>query len=52
MPQTISSAFERLHIAENGRRRVRTKLRTPEPEEQSAAVLAIAGYKHDLGIAQ
>ncbi|MGP3686232.1 phage terminase small subunit [Streptomyces sp. IBSNAI002] len=50
MLQTIYSAFERLLVAEGDRRRVRVELHEPEPEEQSAAVLAIADYKKDLGL--
>ncbi|MFD8257746.1 hypothetical protein ACFV19_02115 [Streptomyces griseoluteus] len=52
MLQTIYSAFERLLVAEGDRRRVRIELHEPEPEEQSAAVLAIADYKKDLGLAE
>lgn len=51
MLQTIYGAFERLLVAEGDRRRVRIELHEPEPEEQSAAVLAIADYKKDLGLA-
>ncbi|WP_372407220.1 hypothetical protein [Streptomyces luteireticuli] len=50
MLQTIYSAFERLLVAEGDRRRVRIELHEPEAEEQSAAVLAIADYKRDLGL--
>ncbi|WP_371671237.1 hypothetical protein OG985_28620 [Streptomyces sp. NBC_00289] len=50
MLQTIYSAFERLLVAEGDRRRVRIELHEPVPEEQSAAVLAIADYKKDLGL--
>ncbi|MFE4635066.1 hypothetical protein ACFRJ1_17050 [Streptomyces sp. NPDC056773] len=52
MLQTIYSAFERLLVAEGDRRRVRIELHEPEPEVQSAAVLAIADYKKDLGLAE
>ncbi|MFF7254802.1 phage terminase small subunit [Streptomyces microflavus] len=52
MLQTIYSAFERLLVAEGDRRRVRIELHEPEPEVQSAAVLAIADYKQDLGLAE
>ncbi|WP_443058365.1 phage terminase small subunit [Streptomyces sp. NBC_00442] len=52
MLQTIYSAFERLLVTEGDRRRVRIELHEPEPEEQSAAVLAIADYKKDLGLAE
>ncbi|MFI5763885.1 hypothetical protein ACIA8F_23470 [Streptomyces sp. NPDC051563] len=51
MLQTIYSAFERLLVAEGDRRRVRVELHEPEPEVQSAAVLAIADYRQDLGLA-
>ena len=49
MLQTIYAAFERLLVSEGDRRRVRIELHEPEPEEQSAAVLAIADYKKELG---
>lgn len=52
MLQTIYSASERLLVAEGDWRRVRIELHEPEPEEQSAAVLAIADYKKDLGLAE
>ncbi|MEV0437772.1 hypothetical protein AB0I84_00850 [Streptomyces spectabilis] len=52
MLQTIYSTFERLLVTEGDRRRVRIELHEPEPEEQSAAVLAIADYKKDLGLAE
>ncbi|MFG3223270.1 hypothetical protein ACGF07_00595 [Kitasatospora sp. NPDC048194] len=52
MLQTIYSAFERLLVSEGDRRRVRIELHEPEPEVQSAAVLAIADYKKDLGLAE
>ncbi|MFF4692170.1 hypothetical protein [Streptomyces sp. NPDC001307] len=52
MLQTIYSAFERLLVAEGDRRRVRIELHEPEAEEQSAAVLAIADYKKELGLAE
>ncbi|WP_455583896.1 phage terminase small subunit [Kitasatospora aureofaciens] len=52
MLQTIYSAFERLLVAEGDRRRVRIELHEPEPEVQSAAVLAIADYKKELGLAE
>ncbi|MET9542486.1 hypothetical protein ABZY16_34150 [Streptomyces sp. NPDC006553] len=47
---TIYSTFERLLVAEGDRRRVRIELHEPQPEEQSAAVLAIADYKKELGL--
>ncbi|MEU9044114.1 hypothetical protein AB0D63_20905 [Kitasatospora sp. NPDC048343] len=52
MLQTIYSAFERLLVSEGDRRRVRIELHEPEPDVQSAAVLAIADYKKDLGLAE
>ncbi|AFU61987.1 hypothetical protein SEA_BROPLEASE_5 [Streptomyces phage BroPlease] len=52
MLQTIYSAFERLLVAEGDRRRVRIELNEPEDEQDSAAVLAIADYKRDLGLAE
>ncbi len=52
MLQTIYSAFERLLVTEGDRRRVRIELHEPEPEEQSAAVLAIADYRKELGLAE
>jgi hypothetical protein len=50
MLQTIYSAMERLLVAEGDRRRVRIELHEPEPEVESAAVLAIADYKADLDV--
>jgi hypothetical protein len=50
MLQTNHSVFERLLVAEGDRRRVCIELHEPEPEEQSAAALAIAAYKQDLGV--
>ncbi|MEU0120642.1 MULTISPECIES: hypothetical protein [Streptomyces] len=52
MLQTIYSAFERLLVAEGDRRRVRIELSEPEDEQDSAAVVAIADYKKELGLAQ
>ncbi|MFI2673889.1 hypothetical protein ACH5AU_30775 [Streptomyces albidoflavus] len=52
MLQTIYSAFERLLVAEGDRRRVRVELNEPEGEHDSAAVLAIADYKRDLGVVE
>lgn len=51
MLQTIYSAFERLLVTEGDRRRVRIELHEPEPEQDEAAVLAIADYQRDLGLA-
>lgn len=50
MLQTIYSAFERLLVAEGDRRRVRIELTEPVPEQDSAAVVAIADYKKVLGV--
>ncbi|MEU9057847.1 hypothetical protein AB0D13_02840 [Streptomyces sp. NPDC048430] len=52
MLQTIYAAFERLLVAEGDRRRVRIELSEPEDEQDSAAVVAIADYKKELGLAQ
>lgn len=50
MLQSIYSAMERLLVAEGDRRRVRIELHAPEQQTESAAVLAIADYKNDLGV--
>lgn len=50
MLQSIYSAMERLLVAEGDRRRVRIELHEPEKDAQSAAVLAIADYKAQLGV--
>lgn len=50
MAKAIYSAMERLLVTEGDRRRVRLELHQPEPEQQSAAVLAIADYQKDLGV--
>jgi len=50
MLQTIYTAMERLLVTEGDRRRVRIELSAPEPEAESAAVLAIADYRADLGL--
>jgi hypothetical protein len=52
MLQTIYSAFERLLVAEGDRRRVRIELQEPVDETDTAAVVAIADYKKDLGLAE
>jgi hypothetical protein len=52
MLQTIYSAMERLLVTEGDRRRVRIELHEPEDDSEPAAVLAIADYKRDLGVAQ
>jgi hypothetical protein len=50
MLQSIYSAMERLLVTEGDRRRVRIELTAPEPVAESAAVLAIADYRADLGL--
>lgn len=50
MLQTIYSSFERLLVAEGDRRRVRIELTELTPEQDSAAVVAIADYKKELGL--
>ncbi|UFD97943.1 minor tail protein [Streptomyces phage Pablito] len=50
MAQTLYSALGNLLVTEGDRRRVRIELQEPEPETTSAAVLAIADYKQDLGV--
>ncbi|WJN62623.1 terminase small subunit [Streptomyces phage phiScoe10] len=52
MLQTIYSAFERLLVAEGDRRRVRIELHEPEVEGDTAAVVAIADYRQELGLAE
>ncbi|AFV51325.1 hypothetical protein FDG66_gp05 [Streptomyces phage phiCAM] len=52
MLQTIYSAFERLLVAEGDRRRVRIELHEPEDEGDTAAVVAIADYRQELGLAE
>lgn len=48
MLQTIMSTMTSLLLTEGERRRVRIELQKPEPEKQSAAVLAIADYQRGL----
>ena len=48
MLQSIYSALERLLVTEADRRRVRIELTAPEPEEDGAAVLAIAEDRAEL----
>jgi len=50
MLQTIYSALERLLVTEGDRRRAGIELNQPEDEGESAAVLAIADYKKELGL--
>jgi hypothetical protein len=52
MLQTIYSSFERLLVAEGDRRRVRIELHEPEDEGDTAAVVAIADYRQELGLAE
>lgn len=48
--QTIYSAFERLLVTEGDRRRARIELTEPAPEQNSAAIVAIADYRSELGL--
>lgn len=48
MLQTIYSAMERLLVTEGDRRRVRIELAEPVPEQDPAAVIAIADYQAGL----
>lgn len=50
MLQTIYSTMTELLVSEGARRRVRIELHEPEPEEDDAAVLALADYRSDLGM--
>jgi hypothetical protein len=50
MAQTLYSALGNLLVTEGDRRRVRIELQEPEEETTSAAVLAIADYKQELGV--
>lgn len=51
MLQAIYSAMSNLLVTEGDRRRVRIELEEPTPDETPAAVLAIADYKNQLGLA-
>jgi len=51
MLQSIYSAMERLLVTEADRRRVRIELHEPEDQGEPAAVVAIAAYKAELGVA-
>jgi len=51
MLASVMQGLERLMVTEADRRRARIELSAPEEPEESAAVLAIADYKKDLGIA-
>lgn len=50
MAATIYSALGTLLLTEGERRRARIELTDPEPEQASAAVLAIAEYREQLGV--
>ncbi|WP_249416797.1 hypothetical protein [Streptomyces sp. TS71-3] len=50
MLQTSYSAFQHLLVAAGDQRRVRIELQEPPDESASAAVVAIADYKKDLGL--
>lgn len=50
MAQTLYSALGNLLVTEGDRRRVRIELTEPVPEQDSAAVLAIADYRKELGL--
>ena len=47
---TIYSTMTDLLVSEGARRRVRIELTEPEPEQDDAAVLALADYRTDLGV--
>ena len=49
MLQSIYAAMTSLLVTEGDRRRVRIELSAPEEEGESAAVLAIADYRAELG---
>ncbi len=50
MLQTIYSAMTDLLVTEGARRKARVILSDPEPEQDDAAVLALADYKEALGV--
>jgi len=50
MLQTIYSTMTELLVSEGARRRARIELHDPEPEQDDAAVLALADYRSDLGV--
>lgn len=50
MLQTIYAAMGSLLITEGDRRRVRIELHEPEPDKKPASVVAIAGYRDELGL--
>lgn len=50
MLQTIYSTMTELLVTEGARRRARIILDDPEPEQEDAAVLAIADYRDELGL--
>lgn len=50
MLQTIYSTMTDLLVTEGARRKARVILTDPEPEEDDAAVLALADYRSELGL--
>lgn len=50
MLQTIYSTMTDLLVTEGARRKARVILSDPEPEEDDAAVLALADYREQLGV--
>lgn len=50
MLKALLQGMERLLVAEGDRRRVRIELHEPPDESESAAVIAIADYKQELGV--
>jgi hypothetical protein len=50
MLQTIYSSMTELLVTEGARRKARIILTDPEPEEDDAAVLALADYRSELGM--
>jgi hypothetical protein len=50
MLQTIYSTMTELLVTEGARRKARIILTDPEPEEDDAAVLALADYRTELGM--
>lgn len=51
MLQTIYSSMSDLLVTEGARRRVRIELEAPVPESKPASIVAIEGYKSQLGVA-
>ena len=50
MLQTIYSTMTELLVTEGARRKANVILTEPEPEEDDAAVLALAEYREELGL--